>query len=51
VEESEYAAKLIKISYTPEYLANMKATYARIYQGFAAFTLAKKHQAYQLLNL
>lgn len=50
-ERAKYVAQLAKVSYTPEYIADVKATCARIRVGFDAFTSAERRDAYELLDL
>ena len=50
-ERAKYVAQLAKVSYTPAYIADVKATCARIRVGFDAFTSAERREAYELLDL
>jgi site-specific DNA recombinase len=50
-DREKLAAKLVKTRYTPEYLADLRATCQAISQGYEHFTPEEKRHTYELLDL
>ena len=48
---AKLVARLAKTRYTPEYLADLRATCEAISCGYEHFTLQEKHHTYELLDL